>query len=57
MTDDGRGEVRDVSDFQEVALEGVGTLVIEQGETESLTIEAEPKVLQRIETEVQSMAD
>jgi hypothetical protein len=52
VTDDGRGEVRDVSDFQEVALEGVGTLVIEQGETESLTIEAEPKVLQRIETEV-----
>jgi len=52
VTDDGRGEVRDVRDFQEVALEGVGTLVIEQGETESLTIEAEPKVLQRIETEV-----
>ena len=52
VTDDGRGEVRDVRDFQEVSLEGVGTLVIEQGETESLTIEAEPKVLQRIETEV-----
>ena len=52
VTDDGRGEVRDVSDIQEVALEGVGTLIIEQGETESLTIEAEPKVLQRIETEV-----
>jgi hypothetical protein len=52
VTDDGRGEVREVRDFQEVALEGVGTLVIEQGETESLTIEAEPKVLQRIETEV-----
>jgi hypothetical protein len=52
VTDDGRGEVRDVRDFQEVALEGVGTLVIEQGETESLTIEAEQKVLQRIETEV-----
>ena len=52
VTDDGRGEVRDVSNFQEVALEGAGTLVIEQGETESLTIEAEPKVLQRIATEV-----
>jgi hypothetical protein len=52
VADDGRGEVREVRDFQEVALEGVGTLVIEQGETESLTIEAEPKVLQRIETEV-----
>ena len=52
VTDDGRGEVRDVHDFQEVALEGVGTLLIEQGETEALTIEAEPKVLERIETEV-----
>jgi hypothetical protein len=49
-----RGEVRDVHDFQEVALEGVGTLMIEQGETESLTIEAEPKVLKRIETEVRN---
>jgi hypothetical protein len=54
VTDDGRGEARDVRDFQEVSLEGVGTLVIEQGETESLTIEAEPKVLQRIETEVRN---
>jgi hypothetical protein len=44
--------VRDVRDFQVVALEGVGTLVIEQGETESLTIDAEPKVLERIATEV-----
>jgi hypothetical protein len=52
VTEDGRGEVRDVRDFQVVALEGVGTLVIEQGETESLTIDAEPKVLERIETEV-----
>ena len=52
VTDDGRGEIRDVSDFQEVSLEGVGTLIIEQGEPESLRIEAEPKVLRRIETEV-----
>lgn len=52
VTDDGRGEVRDVRDFQEVTLEGVGTLVIEQGDTESLSIEAEPRVLRRIETEV-----
>ncbi len=51
---DERGEVRDVADFQEVSLEGVGTLVIEQGETESLTIEAEPRVLQRIATEVRN---
>ena len=54
VTDDGRGEVRDVRDFQEVSLEGVGTLLIEQGETESLTIEAEPRVLQRIATEVRN---
>jgi hypothetical protein len=52
VTDAGRGEVRDVRDFQEVALEGVGTLLIEQGDTESLRIEAEPRVLRRIETEV-----
>ena len=52
VTDNGRGEVRNVRDFQEVALEGVGTLVIAQGDTESLTIDAEPKVLRRIETEV-----
>jgi len=54
VTDAGRGEVRDVHDFQEVSLEGVGTLKIEQGETESLTIDAEPKVLKKIETEVQN---
>jgi hypothetical protein len=54
VTDDGRGEVRDVRDFQEVSLSGVGTLVITQGETESLTIEAEPRVLQRIETDVRN---
>lgn len=47
------GEVREVSDFSEVALEGVGTLIIEQGDTESLTIEAEDRVLRRIESEVQ----
>ena len=49
---DGRGEVRDVRDFHEVSLEGVGTLLIAQGETEALTIEAEQKVLERIATEV-----
>jgi hypothetical protein len=54
VTEDGRGEVREIRDVQEVALEGVGTLLIEQGETEALTIEAAPKVLQRIETEVRN---
>ncbi len=46
------GEAREVKDIQAVALEGVGTLLIAQGDTESLIIEAEPKVLRRIETEV-----
>ncbi len=53
VTEEGRGEVREIHDVREVSLEGVGTLMIEQGETESLTIEAEPKVLERISTEVQ----
>ena len=48
-----RGEVREVHDFQAVSLDGVGTLVITQGETEALTIEAEPHVLERIETRVE----
>lgn len=46
------GEARDVSDFQEVSLEGIGTLEITQGDTESLSIEAEEKVLNRIESVV-----
>ena len=52
MPDD-RGTTRPVSGFDRVSLQGVGTLVIEQGDTESLTIDAEPRVLRRIETEVQ----
>ena len=43
---------RAVSGFDRVSLQGVGTLVIEQGDTESLTIDAEPRVLRRIETVV-----
>ena len=46
-------ETRDVRDFQEVALEGIGTLIIEQGDAEALTIEAEERVLDKIATEVQ----
>jgi hypothetical protein len=46
------GQVREVSDFQELALDGIGTLLLQQGDVESLTIEAEEKVLNRIETEV-----
>ena len=45
-------ESRDVRGFDEVALQGVGTLIIEQGDTESLTIEAEARILPKIATEV-----
>ena len=50
----GRGEVRAVKDFEAVSLDGVGLLVMTQGDTESLTIEAEPHVLERIETVVEA---
>ncbi|MCC7021544.1 MAG: DUF2807 domain-containing protein [Thermomicrobiales bacterium] len=49
----GEGEMRDVKNFHQVLLQGVGELRIIQGGTESLRINAEPKVLKRIETEVQ----
>ncbi|MBA2597288.1 MAG: DUF2807 domain-containing protein [Chloroflexia bacterium] len=52
VSDDGRGETRDVRDFNAISLQGVGTLRIAQGDTESLSIEAEPRVLERIATEV-----
>ena len=45
-------ETRDVSGFTEVSLEVPSTLYIEQGDTESLTIEADDNVLELIETEV-----
>jgi hypothetical protein len=50
---DDRGATRNVSGFDRVSLQGIGTLVIEQGESESLTIDAEERVLRRIETAVQ----
>jgi predicted ester cyclase len=53
VPDDASGATRDVSDFSRVSLQGVGTLVIEQSDTEALTIDAEPRVLRRIETTVQ----
>jgi predicted ester cyclase len=53
VPDDARGETREVSGFDRVSLQGVGTLVVAQGDSESLTIDAEDRVLRRIETEVQ----
>jgi predicted ester cyclase len=48
------GESRDVHDFQEVELQGIGTLRITQGDTEALTIEAESRLLRRIESSVRN---
>ncbi|MBN1667349.1 MAG: DUF2807 domain-containing protein [Anaerolineales bacterium] len=52
----GSGEVitvtRPVSNFDHVSLSGVGTLIIQQGEQESLEIEAEDNLLEHIRTEV-----
>lgn len=45
-------ESREVSDFSSVALEGVGNLILEQGEEESLIIEADANIVEKIKTEV-----
>jgi putative autotransporter adhesin-like protein len=46
-------EPRNVSDFNEVELRGVGNLSIQQANNESLTVEAELDVLPKIRTEVE----
>lgn len=45
-------EQRDVSGFDRVSFEGLGTLIITHGSEESFTIEAEDNILPRIETKV-----
>ena len=45
-------EQREVSDFNRIALEGVGDLEIVQGDVESLTIEAEDNIIGKIESYV-----
>lgn len=54
--DEGSGvvasETREVSDFDEVAFTGFGTLIITMGDEELLEIEAEDNILPRITTEV-----
>jgi len=45
-------EERDVSGFDEVHFSGMGNLIIEQGEEESLTIEADDNIIDLIETDV-----
>ena len=48
------GEVRDVSGFTAIQLQGVGQMQIVQGDQEYLTIDAEEKVLNRISSEVRN---
>ncbi|MBI4928532.1 MAG: DUF2807 domain-containing protein [Anaerolineae bacterium] len=45
-------EDRDVSGFDRVSLEGAGELIIEQGTSESLTVEADDNLMEYIITEV-----
>ncbi len=45
-------ETRDVSDFKEVELNGIGHLSVQQTGNESLTVEAEEDVLPKIQTDV-----
>lgn len=47
-------ESRDVSGFEEVELRGVGNLSIQQGDSESLTVEAEEDILPKIRTKVKN---
>jgi hypothetical protein len=47
-------ESRDVSDFSEVELNGIGNLSIQQTGSESLTVEAEEDVLPKLKTEVEN---
>lgn len=46
-------ESRDVSDFDEVVLEGIGHLTIQQTGSETLTIEAEDNIIPYLKTEVE----
>lgn len=50
---DRESELREVSGFNRISLAGVGNLIVEPGDKESLRIEAEPDVLPRIITQVE----
>ncbi len=45
-------EEREVSDFDRVELNGAGELIIEQGDSEALTVETDDNLMQYIRTEV-----
>ncbi|MFN8593360.1 MAG: DUF2807 domain-containing protein [Thermomicrobiales bacterium] len=46
------GQQIEIADVNAVQVEGIGTLRVTQGDTESLVIKAEPKALRKIETDV-----
>jgi hypothetical protein len=46
-------ETRDVKDFDEVALQGRGDIILEQGEVESVVIEADETVMPHVKAEVE----
>jgi predicted small secreted protein len=52
-TGDMTEETREVSGFNAVSLDGLGTIFIEQGNEESLHIEAEDNLMQFLETDVE----
>lgn len=52
-TEDLATESREVKDFDRVVLRDYGELIIEQGAHEALTIETDPDILPRIDTEVE----
>jgi hypothetical protein len=52
-TGDITSETREVSDFSAVNLAGIGNVVVDYGERESLRIEAEDNLLPYLETEVE----
>lgn len=45
-------EERDVSDFDKIAISGVGRIILTQGDEESLSIETDDNLLEYIKTEV-----
>jgi hypothetical protein len=47
-------ESRNVSDFSEVELQGIGNLTVQQTGSESLTIEAEDNIIPYLKTEVEN---
>ncbi len=47
-------ETREVSGYDAIEIEGYGNLIITQGETESLEIEAEDNILPHITTKVRN---